>query len=365
MHKKTTEILSKMRTSIQNGKFSDVSFLPAERELCLQYGLSRGALRGILEILEGENLLRRIPGRGMKVLSPYERLAPHKFLLVLPNRSMHANEVAELLRGTAMAAEENNAEVVLFFQRKDMDGARLLGRLAENQWSGVIIYEQVPDDLLKNLQAGGYRYCIANSEEASDTPAVRVDFRAVGRLAGHYLMEHGLRHIGFIGGCPPKDFHYREMLAGLKGALAEEDLQLEKRLVFQCPVNASANVPQIAAALEKMAGRRCAIFAGRDRCAAPIYEACRLAELRIPEDVAVLGYDGLSWPDASGKGLTSIRQPAIETGQMPVLLLCQAVEQGTSLPPLTLVPPGEILERSSVSIPTSQKRDGTKMDEQD
>jgi len=349
MHKKTTEILSRMRESILNGKFSGIPFLPSERELCQDYGLSRGALRSLLEVLESEKLLQRIPGRGMKVLSLYERSTHHRLLLVLPSRSMQANEIAELLRGTAIAAEENNAEVVLFFQGGNLDGTRLLTRLSENQWSGVILYELYSEELLTALQDGGYRYCITNSENGSDSPAVRVDFRAIGRMAGRYLIEHGLKRIGFIGGCGLlRNFHYTEMKAGLKGSLAEEDLELEKRLVFHVPSKTPETVPQIASALKEMAGQRCAIFAGRDHWAASVFEACHLANLRIPEDVAVLGYDGLSWPDAAQMGLTSILQPAVETGQAPVRLLCQAAEQNTPLPPLTLIPPGRILERTSV-----------------
>ena len=65
MHKKTTEILTQLRSSLQTGEFSRLSFLPSERELCQRYGLSRGALRGIFELLEEEKLLRRIPGRGL------------------------------------------------------------------------------------------------------------------------------------------------------------------------------------------------------------------------------------------------------------------------------------------------------------
>ena len=345
MHKKTTEALAAMGELIRSGEYSATSFLPSERELSQRFRLSRGAMRVVCAALEEQGLLTRIPGKGLKVRSASERSMQHRLLVVLPSRTAHENEIMALLRGMVMEAEACNAEVVLFFHDADATPSRLIDRLRENEWSGLVLYEFCSPELAQALAAANCRFCIANSENASDSPAIRVDFRAVGRLAGAYLLKQGIRHVGFIGGTRSQ-FHYREMLAGLKGALAEEDIAPEKRLVFMLPDrNDPKNSARIARGIEAMRGKRLAFFAGRDYWARFVYEACDMLSLRIPKDVMVLGYDGLSWPEAPACGLTSILQPAMETGQLAVRAICESAERNEPPPPLTLVPPGPIEKR--------------------
>ena len=346
MHSRTNEILSRVRKMIQEGEFAS-GFLPSERELCEELDISRGTLRAIYRNLEDEKLIRRIPGRGMKVLSIFERVEQHKILLVLPSKGIRATETASILQGAATAAEEENAELVLFFQDKNADCSRLAARIHETPWDGVVFVEDFPHAIIKTLDAAKCRYCIANYEEGEKLPACRVDFRAVGRVAGGYLVKKGFRRIGFIGG-GAKCFHYHEMLAGLKGALAEEDLRVEEGCVFNFEKDDDAkNCAVIAKALEGHVGERIAFFAGRDHWARPLYRACRSLSLGIPDDVAVIGYDGLSWEEAAVNGLSTIMQPALETGAAAVHAICNG-DATLTADDTVLLPPGQLIERNSV-----------------
>lgn len=346
MHSRTNEILSHVRTLIQEGKYAS-GFLPPERELCEELQISRGTLRTICRQLEEENLIRRIPGKGLKILSIFERVEQHKVLLVLPSKGIRATEIASILQGAATAAEEENAELVLFFQEKSADCSRLAARIQETPWDGVVFVEDFPPSIIKTLEAAKCRYCIANYENGEGLPSCRVDFRAVGRMAGSYLVKHGLKRIGFIGG-GRKCFHYHEMLAGLKGALAEEDIALDAKFVFNFEVDDDVkNCAVIKRALKEQHGERIAFFAGRDHWARPLYQACKALSLRIPEDVAVIGYDGLSWEESAAKGLTTIMQPALETGAAAVHAICKSDDAPTAEKSI-LLQPVQLIERHSV-----------------
>ena len=69
-----------------------------------------------------------------------------------------------------------------------------------------------------------------------------------------------------------------------------------------------------------------AFFAGRDRYAGMIYKCCESLNLRIPEDVSVVGYDNISWENGEKNGLTTIAQPVAQIGQEAFNAICSAVE---------------------------------------
>lgn len=345
MHQKTAAILEQIRERILAGEFSDPGFLPPERDLCRHFDLSRGSLRTLLGILEEENILRRIPGKGLKVLSAFERMSMQKILLVLPSQGIRNDEIATLMHGAAAAAEDDNAELVLFFLRKSNDCARLTAKLQESSWSGVIFIEHFPHEISSVLQKLNCRFCVTNYEQNDGVkPVIRVDFRSVGRLAGYHLIKHGFRQIGFIG-APCSFFHYKEMLAGLKGALAEEDVALQEKLVF-CFADQDNpnNVTAIVKKLQEFSGQRVAFFAGRDHWAKKLYQAAESLNLKVPDNLAIIGFDNLSWASSAQAGLTTITQPAFELGATAVHAICKIKD----IPDLTLLPPGQIIERKSL-----------------
>ena len=59
-----------------------------------------------------------------------------------------------------------------------------------------------------------------------------MNFRNIGRQAGRYLIEKGHRHIGVLSG-PLDKFIYQEMLAGFRGALAEDEISLAKSDIIE------------------------------------------------------------------------------------------------------------------------------------
>lgn len=73
------EIASKLRRKILSGQFPPGSRLPTERELCQQLSASRITVRGALDILEAEQLLRRVQGSGTYVSEQPARRIPLTF----------------------------------------------------------------------------------------------------------------------------------------------------------------------------------------------------------------------------------------------------------------------------------------------
>jgi DNA-binding LacI/PurR family transcriptional regulator len=88
-----------------------------------------------------------------------------------------------------------------------------------------------------------------------------------------------------------------------------------------------------------------AVFAGSDSQAIGILEAARQAGRRVPDDLAVVGYNDIEV--AAYLGLTTVHIPMREMGRYGVEMLLQAVEGAESLPERVLLPAELIIRRTS------------------
>jgi LacI family transcriptional regulator len=89
-----------------------------------------------------------------------------------------------------------------------------------------------------------------------------------------------------------------------------------------------------------------ALFAQNDRIARGAINALREANLRVPQDVSIVGYDDIPEAEFSDPPLTTIRQPMQEVGKAAARLLIKMVENPGSTPQQILFDP-ELVIRSS------------------
>lgn len=151
---------------------------------------------------------------------------------------------------------------------------------------------------------------------------VEIDNEAGGRLAAQYLIESGHRNIAFVGidseipGCTLPTSAIR--LQGFRRAMAEAALPLRDIYIRNAENDMAAAYEQ-AKVLLSIDQPPTAIFATSDLLAIGILKAIRELDLRVPEDVAVLGFDDLDIADYLG--LTTISQSLFESGRVAVELL--------------------------------------------
>lgn len=181
-------------------------------------------------------------------------------------------------------------------------------------------------------------------------PTVRSDHQAIARLAIDHFRHLGLRHIAYVGASYPSGF------SRARGD-AFERIAVEQG--FSCPRSDTSVVGQpvvaeerlsLAAFLQKLP-KPCGVFACNDRRALEVILACRQADLRIPENIAVLGVDNddlivmLSDPPLSSIDLQPERI-GYEAGMLLQRLMDG--EEVSSEP--TTVPPRGVLARQSTAV---------------
>ncbi len=165
-----------------------------------------------------------------------------------------------------------------------------------------------------------------------------------GALAGRHLIERGRKKVAFLGDAST---HYPEFFArycGCDAALREAGLRLNPALQVDAPSTEQAGYD---AARELMSRGLAfdAVFAASDLIAIGAMHAFKEAGLRVPEDVAVVGFDGTPMARFSNPPLTTVVQDTSKAGELLVdtLLLLVRDQPAQSI---TLAPSLEVRKSS-------------------
>ena len=126
------------------------------------------------------------------------------------------------------------------------------------------------------------------------------------RLATEHLISLGRQKIGFIGG-PSYELEVQHRLAGHEDALNKAGREIEQTLIEYGDFSNTSGADAINRLLKK-SPEVDAVFVNSDLMAIAAMDAIREKGRRIPEDIAVVGYDDLSIAEHSNPPLTTIRQ---------------------------------------------------------
>jgi DNA-binding LacI/PurR family transcriptional regulator len=162
-----------------------------------------------------------------------------------------------------------------------------------------------------------------------------------GRVATAHLLDRGRRRIAFIGdtALPEVAHRYR----GYRAALAAAGLPLDEALVWQASFLPASGREFVERALAADVSFD-AIFACSDVLAMAAIAVLRAQGRRVPEDVAVVGYDDVAFASLFQPQLTTVRQPLEEGGRALVETLLAQLE---GRPAGSRVLPTELVIRES------------------
>ena len=159
-----------------------------------------------------------------------------------------------------------------------------------------------------------------------------------GRLATQHLLGLGRRRILFLGDVQLPEVNLR--LEGYRQALAKAGLDFDEAYVRNVPFEEEHARLAIEAQVVANAPPFDAIFASSDLIAILAMRALRLSGRRVPQEVAVVGYDNITLAAYADPPLSTIHQPVAEAGAELVNALTQliaGVPQAPRVLPVTLV----------------------------
>ncbi|QSR28371.1 LacI family transcriptional regulator [Nocardioides aromaticivorans] len=268
-------------------------------------------------------------------------------MVVLDVRNPFFTDVA---RGVELRLGEHRRPLILGSSGQDAERESTYLDLFEEQRVSGLLISPVGKVLprLRRLRERGTQVVVVDRRTGSrEFSSVAVDDVRGGRLAATHLVEAGRRRIAFIGG-PQGLTQIRHRLRGVESVVADHT-GTSLRFVETGTMDADAGRQGAESLLALPARERPdAIFAANDLVALGVLQALTLAGVRVPDDVAILGYDDIDFAASAAIPLSSIRQPREEMGVVATDLLLAAIEDpGVQVRDIVLEP--ELVVRRSTA----------------
>lgn len=255
----------------------------------------------------------------------------------------------ELARGAEDEAADNQLAIILGNSDDDTEREAAYLDLFEEQRAHGILITPIGDvtERLERLRENGTPAVLVDRSGAdSGFSSVSVDDIAGGYLAARHLLEQGRRRIAYVGA----QFQIRQVADRLEGA---------RRAVAEVP-EATLEVISVDG-LTVLDGRRAgermlarpasarpdAVFTVNDLMAVGVLQALVMTgAVRVPDDIALVGYDDIDFASAAVVPLTSVRQPSRLIGSTAVNVLLEEAAN-PELERRTIVFQPELIVRAS------------------
>ncbi len=247
------------------------------------------------------------------------------------------------LRGIADALSPKNFELVIY----TIDSTERLQRhlstlpLTGNLGGLIVLSLPVGDAEAYRLIEHGLPTVLIEYPNP-ELNCVEIDDVEGGYMAATYLLRKGHRRIAFLGDTdlPEYAIHPVSMrLSGFRQALRESGISSSDSLVRLAPYS-QEQTRQVARELLSLPEPPTAIFAATDFQALAVLKAAHQLNVRVPEQLAVIGFDDLDMAEYAD--LTTISQHLDESGRLAVEILLAQIASSSQLPrhaklPLTLI----------------------------
>lgn len=241
-----------------------------------------------------------------------------------------APSFVQRLRGIAATLSKENFDLIIYTVDSNN---RLQSYLSSLPLTGnldglVIVSLPVADTDVKRLLDHNlptvlieFPHPLLNSVEINDIEG--------GRMATEYLINKGHKRIAFLGDTDLPEYSIHPVSLRLKGfrqAMKMANLDIPKEFVRLAPYN-QEQARIIAKELLDNPSPPTAVFAATDLQALGVLKAARQLNIKIPENLAIIGFDDLDM--AEYEDLTTIRQHLDESGRIAIEILLSHIAENS------------------------------------
>lgn len=330
---------------------------PTLEEVARAAGVSRSTVSRVINELPGVSerartavakaiqTLRYVPNEAARSLATRRT---NSIALVV---SEHGDQVfgdpffAGVLRGVHAGLASSKRQLVLMLMTQDDDGEALAGYLCSGHVDGALVVSlHGRDPLPQRLADAGLPVVLVGRPlSGARVPYVDSDNFTGGLLAARHLVASGRRRIATIAG--PND-----MAAGIDRLVGWRRGMAEAGLPTDVLVRSDFTIEAGAAAMAELLAKHPdvdAVFAAADIIAVGAMRELRARELRVPHDVALVGFDDSVLATSAIPQLTTVRQPVEELGRTVTWRLLAQLNGDTDLPPSVSLPTELVVRESS------------------
>jgi LacI family transcriptional regulator len=249
-----------------------------------------------------------------------------------------------LIQGVNLACNARDYSVMLWLAEPEYE-RRMINRILHNGLvDGVIVSSTLMDDpLVQALHASKLPFILAGHHPFLEVNSLDVDNRAGGQAATAHLLRLGRQRIATITG-PRNMFAGEDRYQGYLDALRQRGVPIRPELVVEGDFTEGGGFRGMQALLAQ--GEVDAVFAASDQMAYGALRALHAAGRRVPEDVAVVGFDDLPPSAHTDPPLTTVRQPIQRMGALVAETLIDLIRHPNPQPRHTVLPT-ELVIRAS------------------
>jgi LacI family transcriptional regulator len=196
------------------------------------------------------------------------------------------------------------------------------------------------------LEAGGPVVTVERIEGV-ERHVVYYDSRRTARLAPDYVFDMGHRRVTYLGGSAPWGAS-KDRKLGFMESLVEHELDLDGSMTVETPGDAEGGYQAAFKVLSNSRTRPTALVCFNDLTAMGVYRAAHELGLHIPDDVSVIGFDGIDLCEVLGPPLTTVSIFPEKLGRAAAELLLEVIHRDNRGAVLTREIEPKLIERQSV-----------------
>lgn len=229
-----------------------------------------------------------------------------------------APSFVQRLRGVAGRLSRENYELVIYpvDSEEQLQGYLSSIPVMRNLDGLIIMSLAVKDRDVERLITNKMETVLIEFSDDQLNSIVIDDYQG-GRMVAEHLVQKGYKSFGFLGDIEPPERNIihpvRSRLGGFQAVLKDAGFELQSKKIKQA-FYAHESSREAAYELLTMPNRPSAIFAASDNQALSIMKVVRQLNMRIPDDVAVVGFDDIDMADYVD--LTTVRQHLDESGRL-------------------------------------------------
>ncbi|GGE26198.1 DNA-binding transcriptional regulator CytR [Pullulanibacillus camelliae] len=294
-------------------KYANVSTATVSRALQHPESVKEETRQKVLAAITALNYTPNVLARQLR------RMETKTILVVVPN--IENNVFSQLLSGIDAVANQKGYKVLLGNINHKVDKIYdYLDHFRQRQIDGMImLISDLSDHILQDLANELPLVITPDSSDDAIVPTVVVDNVGSSQRATEHLISLGHRRLAHIAG-PLHLSSSKSRLEGYRQALHENGIRFDHELVKAGDFTIQAGFKQMEQLL-LMEVPPTAVFCASDEIAMGAIKRIKQHGLKVPEDIAIVGFDNVKFSSIFEPALTTMAQPLEEMGRQSMKVL--------------------------------------------
>ncbi|MDB6254953.1 GntR family transcriptional regulator [Lactobacillus amylovorus] len=320
---KYERVKSSLKKLIENGKYSIGDKLPTESELMKRFSVSRYTIRRAVGELENEHYIYRIQGGGMYVddWKKQHKIVGNTKMIGVITTHLADYIFPRIISGIDRQISENGYSLILSNTHNDRQREKkAIHRMIDNQVAGIIIepsQSALPlkdKEIYQKIKEANIPTLFINAHYSElDFPYLEVNDAQAEQEMTHHLIELG--HQKILGMFQVDDRQGANRLRGFLDAYLEypQISYMSQTIMYQSTQDMNPVVKRAVTMLEGK-DKPTALVCYNDELAIQMMDVIRSIDLRIPEDISIVGFDDFIMGHYVTPRLTTIEHPKEKMG---------------------------------------------------